>query len=158
MIAPNHSTIAQQPAGTVFWSHTREDEKCAKFFIVIFFFTNPCNFVCSCNVCNNKVANECSKCQEQIELRPGYAFCFLFCCIATSFFCLATRFCRAAEFVGRVHFLIASRQRQEIKDGCTQVEGECGCMLHEHCLRHWLEHRESCPKHTDRVFKRIEES
>jgi hypothetical protein len=29
-------------------------------------------------------------------------------------------------------------------------------VLHEHCLREWLHHRESCPKHGDRKWRTVE--
>jgi hypothetical protein len=40
----------------VFWSHTRENERCP--------------------VCGKFLSSECVECEEQIGLRPGYSFEF----------------------------------------------------------------------------------
>ena len=50
---------AQSPAGTVFWSHTRENE--------------------ACPVCTKLLSSECVECEEQIELRPGLLFLHFLC-------------------------------------------------------------------------------
>ena len=35
---------------------------------------------------------------------------------------------------------------------CETIEGECGCILHEHCLTDWLLIRDCCPEHADRQW------
>jgi hypothetical protein len=118
---------------------------------------------CSCPICNQLVSHECVFCEQQIELRPRYS-----CIVSLTFVPhIAAHFSStnrhlSAEFRHALHYelylflTLLCSQRQEIKDGCAMAEGECGCVLHEHCLREWLHHRESCPKHSDRDWRTVE--
>ena len=110
-------------------------------------------------VCGKILAGECIYCKEQIELRPMYS------CIASltsvpplqHFQCLFVTFPPSFE----MHYFIISHlfvtllcsQQQEIIDGCALAEGECGVLMHEHCLRNWLAIRETCPFHADDIWR-----
>ena len=48
-------------------------------------------------------------------------------------------------------------QREDIKLSCYAIEGECGCMFHEHCMTKWLLQRNSCPTHPDQQWKVVDD-
>ncbi len=122
---------AQSPTGTVFWSHTRENERCP--------------------VCGKFLSSECVECEEQIGLRPGYSFAFIRRVVLDA---SHSTFHRVSKFIMFLTFLCS--QEQEIRLACQGKEGECGCMMHQHCLRNWLRNRETCPIHADKLWVSVE--
>jgi hypothetical protein len=77
----SYNRSAQLCAGTVFWSHLRENLKCAASGTLLHFplhslcarFIGLSELFCSCKLCTKLVSSECSDCMARMESQKEYA-------------------------------------------------------------------------------------